>query len=221
MNKETENKIIEYLENEKAKLKALLPEYLQNDFEDNSFISGGAIYSLYHDKPINDIDFFIESLELKIALESYFKRCDGLVTLTKGSQKVEIGTYKGNKLVITDNAITIGKYQIVLRDYGEANDVVNRFDFMHNMYYVKKRKFYTVAELYYLELDELRFNDNRARDIVGTIMRIPKFVERGFSINQNELAKMLLALNKAQFSKEELDILEGRTSNIQFSSGGI
>lgn len=212
-------KIIKYLETEKAKLIELLPSHLRKEFKEEAYVSGGSIYSLYNDKPINDIDFFIETLGLKIALETYFKRVEGLVTVKKGKRKVKIGTYKSRKLVVTDNAITIGNYQIILRDYGVPKEVIKKFDFKHNMYYVKNHKFYNEVEMFYLELDELRFNDDRARNMVGTLMRIPKFVEKGFTINQREVAKMLLRLNDVGFTEEEIQLLKDENSDITFSSG--
>ena len=219
MNKSDELRIVEHLENEKEKLIELLPLHLQRPFTEESYVAGGSIYCAYNNKPINDIDIFVESLELKIALGFYFKRVNGLKVKRYGSQIIRIGTYKGEKLVVTDNAITIGKYQIILKDYGEPVDVVNRFDFKHNMYYIKNHKFYSVAELSYLDLEELRYNDERARDICGTIMRIPKFVERGFSISHKELSKMLLKLHEVGFSDEELEILKGKTQSQTFGSG--
>lgn len=213
------NKVVAYLENEKTKLVELLPEYLRKEFTEESYIAGGCIRSVYRDLPISDIDIFVETLGMKIALESYFKRLDGLSTLKRGSQTIKIGSYKGNKLVVTDNAITIGKFQIVLRDVGQASEVLQRFDFRHNMYYIKNNKFYNEVELYYLELDQLRYNDNRARDIVGTIMRIPKFIKKGFSINHKELAKILLKLHNVGFNEHEIEVLQGKIGNMKFESG--
>ena len=212
-------RIVEYLENEKLKLIDLLPLHLQEQFKEESFIAGGSIYSVYNNKPVNDIDVFIESLELKIALGVYFKRVDGLTTLKRGKQKVKIGIYKGRKLVITDNAITIGNYQIILREIGEASDVVSRFDFKHNMYYIKNHKFYSVAEIFYLDLNQLIFNDNRSRDVAGALMRVHKFIEKGFTISQKELATILLRLSKVGFNEHEIEALEGKTGSIKFGSG--
>ena len=219
MNKLDEKRVVEYLENEKLKLIELLPLHLQEQFIEESYIAGGAIYCTYRNKPINDIDVFVESLGLKIALEFYFKRVDGLTTLKRGKQKVKLGTYKGKKLVITDNAITLGSYQIILREVGQAEDVVSAFDFKHNMYYIKDHKFYTVAELFYLDLNQLIFNDNRSRDVAGALMRIPKFIEKGFTINQEEVSKMLLRLSKIGFNEYEIEALEGKTGSIKFGSG--
>ena len=219
MNKSDEMRIVEYLENEKLKLIDLLPLHLQEQFKEESFIAGGSIYSAYNNKPINDIDVFVESLELKIALNLYFKRVDGLATLKRGKQKVKIGIYKGRKLVITDNAITIGNYQIILRDVGQPVDVISKFDFKHNMYYIKNNKFYSVANISYLDSNQLIFNDNRSRDVAGALMRIPKFIEKGFTINQEEVSKMLLRLSKIGFNEHEIEALEGKTGSIKFGSG--
>jgi hypothetical protein len=50
--------------------------------------------------------------------------------------------------------------------------------------------------------------EGRARDIVGTIVRIPKFIERGMTVSNKEVSKMLLRLSDVGFSEREIEILE-------------
>lgn len=197
----------------------LLPKELQYKFSKEAYIAGGSIHSVYVCKPINDIDFFIESSELKDELVNYFNSLNGLKVKFTGGVAIKVGKYKGMKLVITPNAITIGDYQIVMKDIGKPEDVVGKFDFKHNMFYVKDGKFNNVAEEYYLDLDELRFNDERARDIVSTIMRTAKFQKKGWKITPTEMGKMLLQLHKVGFTDEEIEMLEGKLDSTSFGSG--
>lgn len=207
------------LELERQHLINLLPDELQQPFKDESYIAGGAIYSLYNTNTYKDIDLFIRTEELKQKLFTYFKSLRGLQVKFYGSETMYYGKYKGLNLVITNNAITIGDHQIILKDYGSPEKVVGQFDFKHNMFYVEGDSLKTLSDWQALEMKELIYNDERARDIVGTIMRVPKFLGRGMTINQKEMSKMLLKLHKEGFNEDELNVLKGKTSSQHFGSG--
>ncbi|WP_342423147.1 hypothetical protein [Paenibacillus sp. FSL E2-0178] len=101
------NKINNNLLYVKDELIKLLPEELQREFHDKSYISGGCIYSLYHDNEPKDYDFFVESNYLVERLRDYF--------LNQATYKGELrsgGLYKDINVTITQNAISLGKYQI-------------------------------------------------------------------------------------------------------------
>ena len=129
---------------------------------------------------------------------------------------VKIGKYRDLKLIVTVNGISLGKYQIVTRWSGDVESVVNEFDFKHNMYYVYKGEIGTCVEWEYLDDNVLRFNCERARDLVGCIIRTRKFVERGFKLTNKEMSKMLLKLHEVGFNDRELEILN--SSNRSFES---
>ena len=122
------------------------------------------------------------------------------------------------KLVITNNAITIGEYQIVLKDVGEPNDVVGRFDFKHNMHWIENDEIKSVDDVYNLDTKILKFNNLRARDVVGVLMRIPKFIDKGFELDDKELGLILLQLNKVGFSDDELNLLKHKPTSTHFGS---
>lgn len=202
------------LENEKEKLIELLPPTFRDRFREESFVGGGAIYSLYNDQEPKDIDFFVDNEDLVKDLRSYF----ALYLIGKGfdmDKKVIVSKYKDLNLVFTKNAISIGKYQIITRWVGEPEEVVNEFDFKHNMFYIYKGEFDTFSQWDFLEDNVLRYNENRARDICGTIIRTKKFVERGFKLTNREMAKMLLKLNEVGFNEREMEILEHAEGNFE------
>lgn len=196
------------IEIEKDNLARLLPKCLRDKFKEQSFVGGGAIYSLYNNKTVKDYDFFLDNEELAKEIRDYFTSYIINRNEDMENKKFKIGQYRGFKLVVTDNAITIGKYQIITRWVGSPKEVVEEFDFAHNMFYVYKGEIDTFSQWDYLEDNILRFNDKRPRDITGCIIRSRKFIERGFKLTNKEMAKMLLKLNETGFNERELEILE-------------
>lgn len=213
------NEIAKKLEDVKDYFIKLLPSELQYQFSKEAYIAGGSIHCLYKGKEVSDFDFFIESEELKDKLVNYFNSLSNLKVKFKGGVSMKLGTYSGRKLVITENAISIGKFQIVLRDIGTPEEVVSKFDFKHNMFYAKDNKLVGLVDESVLDLEELRFNDERARDIVSTIVRVSKFQKKGWYISPNEMGKMLLKLSEVGFTEEEIDMLNGRLDINSFGSG--
>lgn len=206
--------VTEKLKEEKKKLTNLLPEYLQKDFERDSFVGGGCVYSLYNDDEPKDYDFFLEKQETVDKVRLYFSMNSTLKL--RGS--IKIGKYKGLQLLVTDNAISIGNYQIITRWVGEPKEVIGEFDFKHNMFYLKDEKVETLVKWSYLDDNYLRFNDDRARDICGCIIRTKKFIERGFTMTNKEMSKMLLKLHEVGFNDRELEILNYHDERINFGS---
>lgn len=202
------------IEEEKEKFIKLLPKRFQDRFREESYVSGGAIYSLYNDQEVKDYDFFLDNEELADEIRDYFTMY--LIDKNKDmkDKKIKVGKYRDLKLVITDNAISIGRYQIITRWVGEPEEVIGEFDFCHNMFYVYKGEINTFSQWDFLEDNRLRFNDKRPRDIAGCIIRTRKFIERGFKLTNKEMAKMLLKLNETGFNERELEILE-RTGDFE------
>lgn len=211
--------IAKKLEDVKDYFIKLLPSELQYQFGKEAYIAGGSIHCLYKDKEVKDFDFFIESNQLKEDLVNYFNSLSNLKVKFRGGVSMKVGTFKGMKLVITDNAISIGKFQIILKDIGVPEEVVGKFDFKHNMFYSRNNELVGLVDDYYLDLEELRFNDERARDIVSTIVRVAKFQKKGWIVTPNEMGKMLLKLSEVGFTEEEIDMLNGRLDSTSFGSG--
>ncbi|SEN46439.1 hypothetical protein SAMN04487895_101614 [Paenibacillus sophorae] len=167
------NKINNELLYVKDDLIKLLPEGLRKEFFDKSYISGGCIYSLYHGKEPKDYDFFVESDYLGERLREYFLN----QTTYKGDLRSG-GLYKDINMTITQNAISLGRYQIITQWIGKPEEVINQFDFKHNMTYWKNGKVVCLSDWKFVRGNKIYYNEGRARDIVGTIVRLPRFVER-------------------------------------------
>lgn len=188
-------------------LKYMLPENLQEEFVKNAFISGGCIHSLFNNKEVNDYDFFIRDKDFGNRVREYFQPY-----ATQQLGNIKTGNYKCQNLIISKYAITIGDYQIITRFVGEPEEVVEQFDFKHNMFAFIDGNFERFTDMDYLYDNFLHFNEKRARDICGTIMRVPKMINKGFKVTKKEMSKMLSKLNENGFDERELEILKDYTT---------
>ncbi len=172
---------------QKKNLLSRLPLRIREYIDKHSYFAGGCIYSLYNGSAPKDYDLFLDSEEAVEMLNA---------------AKVESVDF------VSEYALSMGPYQIVTRFTGAPEDVIGEFDFKHNMFYFKDGKIHNVAPWKYLNSKKLIFNEERARDICGAIMRVPKFVARGMTISKYEMAKMLDLLDKGQFDSRERAIVK-------------
>ena len=213
IHKQKLREISDHLRIVKNELIRLLPTQMWQRFEEEAYVSGGCIYSLYHDKKPKDYDFFLVNQSFVDELREFFIDRAGY----HGSD-MSGGVYDDLPLLITNNAISIGKYQIITQWVGEPNEVIQEFDFKHNMYYWKNNKVKATSDWMYLKGNALVYNEQRARDIVGTIIRVPRFIQRGMTITQKEMSKVLLKLHKVGFNEKEIEILESNKADRHFRS---
>ncbi len=172
---------------EKIKLLSRLPYRIRNYIDEHSYFAGGCIYSLYNGQKPKDYDLFLDCAEAVERLNA---------------AKIERVDFK------SEYALSMGAYQIVTRFVGAPEEVIGEFDFMHNMFFFRHGQIQNVAPWKYLNTNKLIFNKDRARDICGAIMRVPKFVARGMTISKYEMANMLNLLDNGQFDSREKAIIE-------------
>lgn len=173
---------------------------LRCSLKEKVYFAGGCIYCLRNDRTVKDYDLFLKDNDL----------IDELA-------KLNIWSY------VSDYALTCGKFQIVIKYFGEPESCVGQFDFKHNMhYYIPKSMKIRCAyedEIYdevvnglfdkelefeqfeYLNTDELIFNENRARDIEGVWLRIEKFTARGMKISKETKKKIKQRTTKKAVKK--------------------
>ena len=149
--------------------------------KEKAYFAGGCIYCLRNDKPVKDYDLFLIDDEI-------------IERLTK----IKMWSY------ISDYAVSCGKFQVVIKYFGEPDLCVGQFDFKHNMHYYfpGESKIHcayadefieeepSFERFIYLETNELFFNENRARDIEGVFLRIEKFTNRGMTISKETKKKI-------------------------------
>ena len=199
-----ESEICKHLD---SKFEDLLSKFddleLRNSLKNKLYFAGGCIYCLKNDKEVKDYDLFLidNSLIEKI-------------------KNINIWSFS------SDYALTFGKYQIVIKYFGEPALCVGQFDFKHNMhYYIPKSNKISCAyveEIFeeepafddykYLLTNELHFNENRARDIEGVWLRIEKFTKRGMVISKETKKKIKSKVTKKSIKSYKKSRSSGRRS---------
>ncbi len=162
---------------------------LADALKEKLYFAGGCIYCLRNDKVVKDYDLFLTDDEI-----------------IEDLKKLDIWSFT------SEYALTYGKFQIVIKYFGEPESCVGQFDFKHNMHYYipesnrimcgyEEEIFDEVVnglfgeefgfeQFEYLNTNELHFNENRARDIEGVWLRIQKFVDRGMTISKETKKKI-------------------------------
>ena len=169
------------------------------DFDDWYF-AGGCIYSLWNNKEIRDYDLFCKNKYAASKIKKFFKQHRDMVDSW------------------TKNAISVGKYQFVIRNIGLPEIEANKFDFKHNMFYYDKGTLHNIVDWEYLGSNKLEFNTDRARDILNIMTRVPKFIERGMEISQLEMLNILERGTKLTKIFKERKVIKERISGKRSSS---
>lgn len=174
----------------KIEFLALFDSWDREYISSHIYFAGGCIYSLYNNKTVNDYDIF----------------CDDINAVQFICNKVP----KDYLVCETENALSIHKlggseFQLIKKFYGEPDGVVGQFDFYHNHFAFVGGKIISFHNWRYIDTKKLCFNFNRARDIGNVLLRIPKFIEKGFKIYKSDHARILLmALENANQEIESL-----------------
>lgn len=191
---------------------SITDDKVKNLVAKNSIITGGSIASmLLGDKP-NDIDIYFKTKEtVKAVAEYYIKMFNVTPGISRSVELIEendeiiikvqsdgiakvISPEKGlfKPIFITDNAISLsGKFQLMLRFYGEVDEVHKNFDFAHcTNYWESDSGKLTLREkaLTSLLTKELFYEGSRYP--ICSIIRTRKFIARGFTINAGQYLKM-------------------------------
>lgn len=108
--------------------------------------------------------------------------------------------------MITENAITLSNsVQIVTRFTGLISSIIGNFDFAHTKVYYDYEKDY----LFY-SLKSLRAILDKRLVYIGSsypltsVMRLRKFIKRGWSINAGEILKILFQVSKLNLEDREV-----------------
>lgn len=100
-------------------------------------------------------------------------------------------------IFLSSNAITLSnKVQLIIRFYGEAEEIHSNYDFVHATCYWESKNNNLVLPANALEAiltKELIYQGSKYP--LASIMRTRKFIQRGWSINAGQFLKMSLQLN--------------------------
>ena len=180
-------KELKRLQNAVGELWGLLAEH-------NAIIAGGAITSVFTNRPINDIDVYLRSEE------DFLK----LICQISNTQTRIVDFTKKAVLLLQGES----KVQLVVFDYfQDAAAVFDAFDFTCVMgaYDMRVDQFRFHPEFFYANSTRtLKFHTGTRYPLVS-LMRVQKYTGRGYKISNAELAKIALAVAALDIdSREEL-----------------
>lgn len=213
----------------------LLPEDIESDFIEHSYIAGGSVWGKLTNNRSDDIDFFLESQELANRIKEYFsvtlvemieemdRKAQEKATnsgspfysshyISKDNDIIQY-THNNNNYLVTENAVTImtreNKFQIIYNWYGDAMGVIQNFDLYHCMVGYVKGKIQTPTYKELIFTKQMKVNKDTDRCIFGTLRRIAKYTERGLFIPQSEMTILLKKLEKEGITEKDRNVLEG------------
>lgn len=192
---------------------------IQEIFKTRSIITGGCIASMLLGEKVNDYDIYFMDMESAKKVAEFFINRDlpdknvkvGLRTikniqgvdeeriyckLSSGLMRALHKDRKYSLRVLTSNAITLSEdVQLITRFYGDPAEIFKNFDFVHCTNY-----YLPVTNTVYLNSDALasllakRLIYHGSLYPIASILRIRKFLDRGWSISAGQVAKMSLQL---------------------------
>jgi hypothetical protein len=121
---------------------------------------------------------------------------------------------KHRPIFMTSNAITLsGKIQLILRFYGEPDEIHANYDFVHCTNYWKSWDNELVlrpAALESLLARELRYVGSKYP--ICSVVRLRKFIERGWRVNAGQILKM--AMQISELNLNDLKVLEDQLTGV-------
>lgn len=129
-----------------------------------------------------------------------------------GSEAMKQDDYR--PVFLSSNAITLSdKIQVVIRFYGEADQIHENYDFVHctNYYdYGKDELVLRPEALESLMAKELKYQGSKYP--LCSVIRTRKFIKRGFHINAGQYLKMCFQLS--QLDLTNIDVLEDQLVGV-------
>ena len=136
----------------------------------------------------------------------------GLGELIEKEEPAELPKYR--PVYLTSNAITLSnKIQLVVRFYGEPEEIHKNYDFVHCTCYWDSKTGNLVLPAGALEsilTKELRYVGSLYP--LCSLFRIRKFVQRGWTINAGQVLKMALHLNEMDLL--DIEVLEDQLIGV-------
>lgn len=205
----------------------------------NSIITGGSIVSLLLNEKVNDYDIYFTDKETTKKVAEYFVKQfnninnynsddiqvkedeeTGRISIFCRSNGIAIGNNiskdatKYIPVFLSTNAITLtNDIQLVLRFYGEPEEIHKNYDFIHATNYWTSNDNKLVLNPKALECiltKELLYNGSKYP--LCSIIRTKKFIRRGWTINAGQYVKMALQLNELDLT--DPSVLEEQLTGV-------
>lgn len=184
---------------ERKKLEALVGKELWNLLkENNCFIAGGAITSIFTNKEVNDVDVYFQSAEEFTEVIQAIFDIDGKRTDYDLEYKSAVVNHVSGKAVLILGE-TQQKIQLIAHQfYPNAPEIFNTFDFTINMgaYDMQNEMFWFHPEFFkHLAQRYLQVNTNTSYPLIS-VLRVDKYRQRGYNISKAQMLRLLLAVNR-------------------------
>lgn len=126
--------------------------------------------------------------------------------------EVEDDTYR--PVFMSTNAITLSnRIQLVLRFYGKPDEIHENYDFVHCTNYWRSKTGELVLHSKALEsllARELRYVGSKYP--VCSVIRLRKFIKRGWTINAGQILKMMLQIN--DLNLRDIEVLRDQLTGV-------
>ena len=146
--------------------------------------------------------------------EAFLDAAVAAVDQAKEEAKEEDKKVKYRPLYLTSNAISLSdKVQLVIRFYGDPNEIHANYDFVHctNYWTSWDRRVTTNANaLECILTKELRYIGSRYP--ICSLFRVRKFVERGWTITAGQMLKIVWQASKLDLS--DMKVLEEQLTGV-------
>lgn len=163
--------------------------------------SGGSNYAYFEAESPEDAAEYVESVMDSNASDS-----------ESSAEEKKREPYR--PVFLTENAITLSdKIQLVVRFFGEAEDIHDNYDFVHctNYWQSWDGKLYLRPEALECMINkELRYIGSKYP--VCSLFRTRKFIERGWSINAGQILKACLQVSDLDLL--DVDVLEDQLTGV-------
>ena len=169
------------------------------------FLAGGAMVSIYNNRPVEDYDIYTKSakdaFKVIFSLENQKFVC---VAKTNRSALFCKGTEE-NKILVN---------VIYFNYFNNLKEVFDLFDFTVCMggYDFKNKTFDFHPAFFRDNLIKKLFYSNNSRYPIGALIRIGKYKNKGFNISKKELIKIILHCQKLEINN--MDDLEDQVGTI-------
>ena len=188
---------------------------------DNTIITGGCIASMLLGERVNDYDLYFSNEETVESVIDYYRAKAGIEDgEVWDAGMIELPEYEGDEpppyrpLCFTSNAITLSdSVQIILRFYGTPADIHKNYDFVHcTNYWVSDKGTLRLLKdaLESLMCKQLRYQGSLYP--VCSILRIRKFLKRGWTINAGQVLKILLQISELDLY--DIEVLRGQLIGV-------
>jgi len=168
-------------------------------------ICGGAVNSLLLGETPNDYDIYFKDYDHCKSIMSHYFPHHPKNEVAEGVQFIGrplIGRYAKGVKFVSENAISLdNSIQLISRFVGNPREIFSNYDFIHtNMAYDydEDRLVLDAVALQALLSKTLIYNGSRYP--LASILRIRKFLDRGWSISVGQILKIVLQRNKLDLS---------------------